>query len=255
MEQKLRDSSKRRNWTIFHLFMVIWTHISSRGKLKILLLVPFRVIASFAELLSLAIFPVYLGVLISPDNIAKAPSSEILDFLFKVDNPTANVKFITLLFCCSVAVSCVFRVLLVNFNTKIFIKIGNELSVKIYELIINRPYRYFLNINSSEIHAIMYKSHGLSTNALEPFFNSLICLVISIFIFIGLLYVDAKIALSAVVVLGLSYCLIVFVIRNLLKTAMDCVEKRAADKSYSREHRRCEGGYIEQLSKCLFSYV
>ena len=206
--------------------MVIWTHISSRGKLKILLLVPFMVVASFAELFSLAIFPVYLGVLISPDNITKAPGSEILDFLFNGDDPTANVKLITLLFCFSVAVSCVFRVLLLNFNTKIFINIGNELSVKVYELIINRPYRFFLNINSSEIHALMYKSNGLSSNALEPFFNSLICLVISMFIFSGLLYVDATIALSAVLILGLSYCLIIFVIRKFIEKNSHVIASR-----------------------------
>lgn len=195
----------------------LWGHLSATARIKILLLFPLMLICSFAELLSITIFPVYLSVLISPDRLSQFPIVENFISLFDNNEEFNKVEFYTILFCSTLVFSALFRVILIRLNILTFVHVNNELSEKIFCLIINKPYKFFLKQNSSEFHALMFKASSLSSNVMEPFLTSIINIVMGLFLIVGLIYVDPSIALGALGFLGCVYGGIVINIRRLLE--------------------------------------
>lgn len=194
----------------------IWKHVSSAGKRGIFFLIPLAVISSFAELLSLAAFPVFLGVLISPDSLSATPFLDYLLVFVSEVWGVSKVVFFGTLFCVTVILAGICRYALVYVNTKIFTKIGNELAVKLYSIVINKPYRFFLDVNSSEVHALMYKVNNLASSALEPFFSSIVAILLGAFLLVGLLYIDPVITVASIISVGAIYALILVSIRRMI---------------------------------------
>lgn len=209
--------NKKPQKTLFEKISELWGHLSYRIKSRIFFLFPLMIICSLSELISLAIFPIYLSVLISSDAASQFPVIENLIFFADEGNGYNKVEFLTVLFCLTLIFSALFRVVLLRLNIMTFVIVNNELSNKIFNIVINKPYKRFLKQNSSEVHALMFKAQSLSSNVLEPFFTSLINVVMGIFLIGGLIYIDPFITLSAMCLLGIIYGTIVLNIRKLLE--------------------------------------
>lgn len=192
----------------------LWHQVPDRGKLKILLILPLMIVSSFAELVSLAIFPVFLGVLISPENAYEFHFLTNVFEWFSISDVSDVILFFTILFCGSVVASGVFRVVLITLNTMVFVQIGNDLSLRMFNIVINKNYSFFLKTNSSEIHALMYKTNALSGNALEPCVNIIISIVTGTFILGGLIYIEPEITILSMIVLVCIYGSIIYFVRK-----------------------------------------
>ena len=200
--------------SITQLLGHVWAFVDSRGRLRILLLIPLAILSSFAELLSLGIFPIFLSVLIEPAGFEKISYlNAFLPKAFQVSE-VDQIQTLTLFFCFSVSVAAFFRIFLIRFNINTFISIGSQLSRDIYSELARQPFKFHLTLNSSEIHAVMFKTLLISSVVLEPFFTSVVSLVIGSFILAGLIYLHPVIALSSIILVGMAYGIMFISIRK-----------------------------------------
>lgn len=84
--------------------------------------------------------------------------------------------------------------------------VAHQLCSRLLRNYLNRPYRYFLNKNTSELFSnIILEVSQFTAGVLVPLLELITQLVVVLFIFVLLLFVDIKIALTVSLLLGSSY--------------------------------------------------
>lgn len=106
---------------------------------------------------------------------------------------------------------------------------SHELSVRLMENYLDKPYSFFINRNSSDLGKdILSEVSMVITGLLKPSMEILSKGMIALFIIALLMIVDAVLALVVVVLLGGAYLLVYFKIKNKLRALG--AERRAANK-------------------------
>ncbi len=96
--------------------------------------------------------------------------------------------------------------------------VAHHLSTRLLQTYINKPYRFFLNTNTSELRAyIISEVNGLTGGVIIPLIEVFSRAFVSLTIFGLLLWVDVKIALVMFGALGGAYLLIYLAQKNYLK--------------------------------------
>ena len=231
--------------SFFQIIKEVFYLIPFKGKVRILSLLPLILLSSFAELLSISIFPIYLSVLLYPNSLSNYKAfNKVIDSLSSIFDLN-NLTIFTIVFCLTVLVAGFLRVLLIRSNTTVLVSIGNDFSIKMFKHLTNKSYLFFQKLNTSEIHAIMFKTNLLVNNALEPFVNIITNITLSIFILIALLYINPFIAISTFLLLAIIYSCIILLIRKVISINSHTIADNRGP--YNKVIQECFGGIREVI--------
>lgn len=217
-------------FTWFYAFSFVpqlWSCISKARRRQFYLLFVLMLGTSLTEMLGVGIIFPYLAVLATPEQVFDNELAQPVIEFFRIAQPSGLIFPMTLMFCFVVLLSGAMRVLLIWMNTRLSFLTGVDISVELYSRTLHSPYEAHLNSNSSEIiNTISSKVNNVIQNAILPVVtiasSMLICLTVTCVLF----SINPKIALSAMVVIGLLYFFVVrFSHKQLLKNSETIAEQ------------------------------
>ena len=127
----------------------LWSLLKHKRKIQITLLLVFMLITSIAEILSLSALVPFITAISSPEILTNNKYFMFITGFFNCVTRYEILVLITGIFTCATIIASFSRVLLLTFQTKLSFSIGNDLSQKIYEYTLNKPYIEHISKNSS----------------------------------------------------------------------------------------------------------
>ena len=189
----------------FELLFRLASHLSSRRKLQIALVVLSTVISAVSELFSLGTVLPFLYVLSEPDKVWKLDSVQPFLVFFQISSPKHLLFFAAALFSGTAVVTAFLRLANLWIGGRFAAAIGSDLSCEAYRLSLYQPYETHLRRNTSEIIHAVTTQISRSVVAINALILSFTALLVSFAIFIGLLLVNWIVAVSALILFGSSY--------------------------------------------------
>lgn len=161
-------------------FSIVWAALDLSTKRRMYIVSFLMVVISFSEVLTI------LSALPMITSLIGGDDGEVV-FSFYPDYWNEVIEFMPVLFFVgAVIISALARLLLMYKTTQFINEAGREISIKVFEKVLNQPYQFHLQTNSSEIVSITAKSQRLTTNLFLPIVICVISFVLSIVILIVL---------------------------------------------------------------------
>ena len=180
---------------------------------------------AFIDMIGVASILPFMVVITDPNIIE---TNRILKYLFQISGSIGvetNNEFIfflgSLLFLFLI-LSLSFKGVTTYAQTRFIEMRSYSISKKILEAYLSQSYSWFLNQNSAQLSKTILSETALITGqGLTPVFSLITHIIITIFLFILLLFVDFKLTLIILLVIGGLY----FIIFNLFKKSLDRIGK------------------------------
>lgn len=192
----------------FHCAIKAFGIMQSKRKKTLGLLFIFQILNASAEFVGIGAAIPLLGALIDPKKILSNQSfMPTLEYLGIVDNTTL-VIFASIVFAASVLLVNVVRLSTLWLQERVVANIGSDFAVLAYGNMLNKPYSFHLNANSSELIGNLLNDHKGLMGSLQSWSNLLTQGLASFTIFFALFYVNYQVATLVLFVLGGSYFVI-----------------------------------------------
>lgn len=179
------------------LLQDVYRHLSPRRRVQLFLVLLLMLAGALAEVVTLGAVLPFLGLLADPTLGAASPFVQqvlgVAGRLFGVPPLLAAA----ILFGGMAFVAGAVRLALTWASYKFVYMVGADLGREIYSRILQQPYTYHLQHNSSETLAAMNKVNMLVMGTLSAAMQMAIACLMSTFIFLGLLWINAPVALAA----------------------------------------------------------
>lgn len=192
--------------------------IPRKLKIQFLLIIIFLFISSFIEIIGIGFIPVFVGFLIEPEIFLQKINIEFLkDFFFEL-NKKELVIYSSFILCSIFIIKNIFLTFLVYFEGNFTKKLKIFNSEKLFKKYINTPYEYHLDKNPSTFVRSVTTDINQSANYVKNTTLIFKEVLVLIFIFTLLIYVDPKITTSIFIILGsLSFIFFLIIKNNLRK--------------------------------------
>lgn len=198
------------------LILQIWKKLTKKRKLQLCVLLILIIASSFSELISLGAIIPFLTLLSNPDRILENIYVEKVANILKVTS-TNDLAIITIcILIVAIIVSGSIRLFNLLISTKLAAKIGSDLSCEAYRRTIYQPYQIHTQTNSSHFITATTTQIAKTVRALGTFLQVIASIFIGAGMITGLIIINAKIALSAGLLLGGTYFILSIVVRKRL---------------------------------------
>lgn len=175
----------------------VYCHLSTKRRVQLVLVLLLMSAGAVAEVVTLAAVLPFLGLLADPSLESAGPSvQKVLGVAGQIMG-VSPLLAAAILFGSMALVAGAVRLTLTWASYKFVYMVGADLGREIYSRILQQPYTYHLEHNSSETLASMAKVNMLVMGTLAAYMQMAIACLMSAFIFVGLLVIDARVALSA----------------------------------------------------------
>ena len=202
--------------------------LSNKRRLQVFMLAMLMVITSIADAFSLgAIFP-FLAAIINPEKLMEIPLIEKIMAVSGIASSSRLIAYITIVFCISAALSGFLRVMLLYLNIKFSSEVGAEISSKLFQKILGKPYEYFYKKNSADIISGIMRQ----TTATKDYINAVLVILSSSIMIFSLFLVTVYVNYRAVIGTFLFFGTIYFLIISIAKTRLIKNGKIAATQSW-----------------------
>lgn len=192
-------------------------HLSRRRKVQFGLLVVLMLVGAVAELVTIGAVIPFIALLANPE---RAMEFEVLQRLFAAfgwTQPEALVLPMTLLFVVIVLASSGIRLLLAWAKNRFSFALGYDIGVLLYSNVLFQPYRWHIERNTSGTIAVVNKVQTVVTGVLKPIMEALIGAVTGLAIVALLLVIEPVGAISAAVIFGAFYLIVIRLLRSRLR--------------------------------------
>lgn len=199
------------------LLIGLWGHFESKRRRQIGIVVILTILASFAEVISIAAIIPFLGVLVTPEKFIDNKWAGVIVETFNLSSQDQIILPITIIFIVVVILSGTIRLLLLRSLLQINMKLGADLAYKIFSNSLYQDYSFHVKNNSSDIVSlIIEKTYQIVTHVIGPalvlFSNSIIFIsILSI-----LAYINPILTLFAFSFFGLIYFIIIVLMKSKL---------------------------------------
>lgn len=185
------------------------------GLVKIVLL---SFIVSIAEIFSIGLIVPFLALLVSPE---AAASSSFMKFIFEgigIDSAGEMLAPVTFLFIFAALLSGLVRVYYVHVQTRFTYGLLASLNSKIFALLLDRPYQYFVARSSSEIlSTVTAKTQHVVNSVVSPSVRIVGSTIILLSVGAFLLSLNPMVGLSAISLILLIYLVILVLVKARLR--------------------------------------
>ena len=201
-------------YEVWHL----WEYLSYHRQRQMKLLLLLMLISSLCDLVSLGMILPFLGALTHADRWLRAPQLLPLLNFFQIQTATQLVVGLALMFMTTAIVAGGIRILTLHVQTRFGAKIVSEISCQLYQKTLRQPYSFFLDHNSSDlIQTAIGDTRILTHSIVMPYLDLCTSSCVAISLSIGLLFIDWRITIFTVVILGGSYGILYIFRRNFLR--------------------------------------
>lgn len=202
----------------FLLLQSLSYHLSRKRKFQLILLLCFMLLSGVSELISLGAVVPFLTILSNPDIILEQPLAKLIISLTFVKSNNQLVILFALTFAIAAALAGIIRSSNVWLNGRLAAAIGSDLSTKAYARTINQPYIVHLNRKTSATMTTIILHINRSVVALSALLGLVTSSVVAAALTIGLLVINFKVCLAAVLLIGVIYCTISLPSREKLRS-------------------------------------
>ena len=187
------------------LLNLIWKNLRSKRKIQLLFILALSLISSISEIFSLSLVIPFLAAIINPNEISNILFfSNIINFL-GIQNNDNLILILTVIFVIALVFSSFIRILNIKFSRILSSCIGSDLSEKAFKKIINQPYDYHLNTNSSELVVSITSFVGNTISVISFYLVISYSFLISTSIVATLLYINFSACLTSIIVFSFAY--------------------------------------------------
>lgn len=198
------------NITNFKLLKDLWSVVDQKNKLIFFLIL--SLIGALADVVNIGLLIPFLKVIETPEILNNYFLYKILEDLFSI---TTNPRiFILSLFMFFLTVSAVFRIYINWYTLKISYSISEKLASKIYEQVLNRDFLEHVKENSSKTVSDVTFRVNATTKVLMSIVIIINNIILSFFIFNTLLYIDFGAIGFVILIIGIIYLSVTFLLRS-----------------------------------------
>ena len=202
------------NQPITKLLTRLWRHTSPRRRGQFVLLLALMILASFAEILSIAAVLPFLAILTDPARVFAYPSAQPLIQALALTKPNQLLLPLTFAFGVAAFAAGAMRLMLLWASVRLSYAAGADLSISIYRRTLYQPYAIHVSRNSSEIISGISGKSGTTISIINMTLNLIGSGVMLVAILVALLSVEPSIAIAAFGGFGLIYALIIRLTRS-----------------------------------------
>ncbi|MCY9804042.1 ABC transporter ATP-binding protein [Vibrio scophthalmi] len=197
------------------VFYRLWCQLEQKRKSSFFILLCLMCISTVGELLSLAMLIPFMGVVLDPTSFKE---NEYIESAFRYANLDVEDNFlfyITMLFIFVASIAAVFRYILLVYNAKFTFSTSSEIATKMYRKVLSQPFESHMSLNSSHvIDGITQKVNATIYSGIQPFLSLLTSSIISISMFLFLLFVNVKVVLCSLAIFVVVYMSIAISLKN-----------------------------------------
>ena len=191
------------------LLKLIWEKLSKKRKVQLGYLLILMVTSSLAELFSLASVIPFLSLISDSESIWKYQIIRNYSYKFGIFEPNDLIVPFTLLFIISSFTAAFIRLTNIWLNYKLAAKIGSDLSLNAYNLILNQPYESYLKKNSSEIITTLSRQIDYTVIVIGFTLQLITSSLVALGLLTALLLTNWKVALVAGFTVGIIYLIVI----------------------------------------------
>ena len=201
------------------LLLKIFRSLSYRRQFQLFVLLCLMQLSALSELFSLgAVFP-FLATISEPKILWDIDFVRF--FSVKYLNLTSPHELLlpsSIIFCVVVLITTIIRLFNIWLNGRLAAAVSTDLSTRVYKTFISHSYLYHISKNSSNFISSIVNQINRTSYAINSLLQLLTALFISIFLFAGLLFVNARIAIFSGLFFILIYVALAFSFRKELNT-------------------------------------
>jgi ABC-type bacteriocin/lantibiotic exporter with double-glycine peptidase domain len=190
------------------LFKRLMPHIKLRRKYQFAMYLVIMIFASLLEMANIGSLMPFLAVLADPPRAYGSSIAQPLITIFGINSANQLLIVLGCFFGFIVALTNVFRLLVLWVGTRLSFAIGADLSNDAFRVSLNQPYNFHLTKNSSEVITGISKANS-AVNLFNNTFSLINALVVALAILITLVVVNKEITLALLFSFGSIYLLII----------------------------------------------
>ncbi|MEO0986784.1 MAG: ABC transporter ATP-binding protein [Cyanobacteria bacterium J06639_14] len=211
------ETKQRLNESLGQELRQLLGYMSRRRQRQLGLLLLLMIVSSSSEVLSLGAVVPFLAALGNAEKLLRDPRLEPMLMLFQIKTTVQLVTSLALIFMTAVIVANGLRILTINMQTYLAAKISSDLSCQLYSNTLIQPYRFHVQHNSSDlINTVTGDTRALTVKILIPMLGLITNSFVVLALVGGLILIDARVAVTATIVLGSTYVGLYHLRRNLL---------------------------------------
>lgn len=188
----------------------LWKHIPFRRRFQFSILFALMVLASFAEVVSIAAVMPFLTVITSPESLYSNEAFSPLIRMLNISEPQQLLLPLTIVFSVAALFSGAMRLVLLWTQTRLSHAIGADISFSIYRRTLYQPYAIHVARNSSEVIAgVSQKANEVVHLVILPLLIIFSSAVMLIAILAVLLTIETMVALTTFTGFAMIYLIII----------------------------------------------
>ena len=197
------------NQSSIHIIKRLYSHLHSKRKRELFILLFLSIFSSLAEAMSIAILIPFISIFISPDTYLVNDSLKFFFDIFNINNSDDFLGAVSFIFIVIVILSSFIKIKFVHLSNRFSQNISSDFRIKIFDFFIKQNFSYFAARGSNEIMTTMIgKSRYASTIALSSI-NILNSIFVSSAI-LGTLVVVNPLSTSIIILSTILFFYVVF---------------------------------------------
>jgi ABC-type bacteriocin/lantibiotic exporter with double-glycine peptidase domain len=199
------------------LLLGIWTHLSRRRRNQLGCLLMVMLASGAAELVSLGAVLPFLAVLSDPEQLWHNPVVQMLASRLGLTSAKQLLLPATLAFVTSAVLVALIRLTNLWLNSRMTALLGTDLSCEAYRRTLYQPYEVHVQSNSASVITGNITQINLTVIALNSLLQVITSAVVASFLLIGLLFINAPIAVAGASLFGSAYGVLAITTRRELR--------------------------------------
>ena len=188
--------------------MGLWSHLSLRRRIQLGLLLVVMLASGVAELVSLGAVVPFLAVLSDPERLWQQELVQDLAPQLGFTQSSELVLPATLAFAFGAVVAALIRLTNLWLNGRLVAAVGYDLSCEAYRRTLYQPYSVHVRRNTADVITATTVHVNSTINAIKSLLQLITSAVVATGLLVGLLLIDASVAVFSVLLFGSIYGLL-----------------------------------------------
>jgi len=191
--------------SLLHEIRAITKHLSGKRKGQLIVLLLLMILVSFSEIWGVASIIPFIAVLENSERILNSQRIQpILNYLH-ITTPQQLLIAIVIFFIGVIICTNTLRIFSIYVQNQLAARLSVDLSSKLYHQLLFQPYIFYTQHHSSELGVLIGFANGMSDGFFMPGLQVITNSFVAIALFLGILFIDGKVAIAMSVILATAY--------------------------------------------------
>lgn len=202
---ELSSNNHELNRSTRTVLLGLWEYISRRRRIQLCLLLLVMLVSGVAELLSLGAVLPFLAVLTDLEGLWREPLVQVIVNQVGFTEASDLLLPVTLIFVAAAVLAALIRLGNLWINGRLAAALGSDLSCEAYRRTLFQPYEVHMQRNSSTVITATTSHISLTVAAINSLLHLMTAAVVAMSLLMGLLIIDAPVALAAIAIFATAY--------------------------------------------------